>query len=73
MIQLPELCRAGLLDLYVKAETAKKAHTLAAQTYTIASNSALTAIGLDLRDNININLDSGQVTVEPKEPVAPTE
>lgn len=59
---LPELSRAGLLDLKRKADIA----TLA---YETALNATVAAIGLDPRDKINVNLDTGEVTqTEPAPP-----
>lgn len=58
---LPELSRAALLALY---RDAKQAELL----YTTALNASVAALGLDPREQINVNLDTGEVSpAVPKE------
>jgi hypothetical protein len=61
-ITLPPLCVQGLRELYAAQQQA----TL---LYETAMNSALTAVGLDHRQNHELNLDVGIITVAepPKE------
>ena len=54
-IQLPEMSRAGLVDLYRAMQQAKR-------EYDIALNATVAAHGLDPRMNHAFNLDTGEIT-----------
>lgn len=59
--RIPEKARLGLLDLHQKHKTAEANSNL-------AQRSVVAALGLDPdHDDINLNLDTGVVTVTPKQ------
>lgn len=60
-ITLPPTCRAGLFDLHLKAKDAK-------EKYDIAVNSALSALGVDLTKQHELNLDTGVLTLAQDHP-----
>jgi hypothetical protein len=62
---LPELCRASLADLDKQRKTADL-------IYQTALHAAVTAFGLDPRtQQINVNLDTGDVSVVDPQPESP--
>lgn len=66
-MRLPEPCRLGLAELHAAMRTAEAEAQHAKALYNAASNSALTALGFDLKDDLHLNLDSGEITVKSEE------
>lgn len=61
--KLPDLCRAGLADLYRRQEGARYEAKHAEEKYNAALHSAVAALGLDPQSKLNINLDTGAITL----------
>lgn len=59
-LKLPEPCRAGLMELLAAARQAER-------EYTLALNSAVSALGLDPRQPNKVNLDTGEIIPAPQE------
>lgn len=70
-VQLPELCRAELLKLFMASKRAELEALRLKQLYESSANAVIAALGLDPRDDNMLDLDLGVIALATKKDGSP--